>query len=89
MSASSEYTLRGVSTVDVAVALECEADRAQREQFPGVAGRQRELALHLRNAERTMRELTPAGHRVQMDITFKFVPNVNPVLKPEFWSDPS
>lgn len=83
----SEYTVRGVSTVDVAVALECEADRAESERFPGVAGRQRELALHLRNAERAMQQLAPDGHRVQMDITFKFVPNVNPVLRPEFWRD--
>jgi len=82
----SEYTIHA-SSIDVAVALECEADRAQAEQFAGVAKRQRELALHIRNAERIMRQLTPAGHRVQMDITFKFVPDVNPVLKPEFWRD--
>lgn len=83
----SEYTVRGVSTVDVAVALECEADRAESERFPGVAGRQRELALHLRNAERAMRKLVPEGHRLQMDVVFRFVPDVNPVLRPEFWCD--
>lgn len=87
MSASSEYTLHGVVTTEVVVALECEADRAKREGFPGVEGRQRNLALHLRNAERAMQQLRPDGHRVQMDITFRFVPNVNPVLKPEYWND--
>lgn len=87
MSAQNEYTLPGVITTEVVVALECEADRAKREGFPGVEARQRELALHLRNAERTMRKLVPEGHRLQMDITFKFVPNVNPVLKPEYWSE--
>lgn len=83
----SEYTVHGVITTEVAVALECEADRAKREGFPGVEERQRKLALHLRNAERAMMALLPDGHRVQMDITFKFVPNVNPALKPEFWRD--
>lgn len=83
---TNEYTLRGVSTTDVAVALECEADRAASERFPGVAARQRELALHLRNAEHAMLKITPAGHRLQMDVTFRFVPDVNPVLRPEFWT---
>jgi len=83
----NEYTLRGVSTQDVCVALDCEADRAAGEGFVGVEARQRELALHLRNAERAMQKLAPAGHRVQMDITFRLVPVVNPVLRPEFWRD--
>ncbi len=87
MSQQNEYTLPGVQTVEVCVALECEADRAKREGFPGVEERQRKLALHLRNAERAMQKLVPEGHRLQMDITFKFVPNVNPALKPEFWRD--
>jgi len=87
VSGHNEYTLPGVQTVEVCVALECEADRAKSEGFPGVEERQRKLALHLRNAERAMQALVPEGHRLQMDITFKFVPNVNPALKPEFWRD--
>jgi hypothetical protein len=87
MSAQNEYTLSGVITTEVVVALECEADRAKREGFVGVEERQRKLALHLRNAERAMQKLRPEGHRLQMDITFKFVPDVNPSLRPEYWRD--
>jgi len=83
----NEYRLRGVSTSDVCVALDCEADRATSEQMHGVAKRQRELSLHLRNADRAMEKLTPAGYRLQMDVVFHFVPTVNPSWKPEFWRD--
>jgi hypothetical protein len=83
---TNEYTIKGVTTNDVVVALECEADRAKREGFPGVEERQRKLALHLRNAEHAMQKLAPAGHRLQMDVTFHFVPDVNPVLRPECWT---
>lgn len=82
----NEYTIPGVSTSDVVVALECEAQRATNEGFPNVAERQTKLALHLRNAEHAMQELVPAGHRLQMNVTFTFVPQVNPVLRPECWT---
>lgn len=81
----NEYTIHGVSVLDTCVALECEADRAKREGFHGVADRQRAVALHLRNAERHMMAIAPAGHRVQMDVVFRVVPSVNPVLRPEHW----
>jgi len=83
---TNEYTLSGVSTSDVVVALECEAARARNEGFRGVAERQDALALHLRNAERVMQDLAPEGHRLQMNITFTFVPNINPVLRKECWT---
>jgi hypothetical protein len=84
----NEYTIPGVSTQDIFVALECEAERAEGEGFTGVAERQRALALHLQNAEHAMQQLDrPVGHRLQMNITFTFVPVVNPVLRKEFRRD--
>lgn len=73
-----------VSGVDVAVALECEADRAEREGFTGVAQRQRAVALHLRNAEHHMEKISPEGHRVKIELVVSHVPAVNAVLKAEF-----
>lgn len=76
-----DYTIRSVSESDMWAALTCEADRAEREQFPNVAKRQRELATHVRNASRTMIDLCPEGYRVDMNIVFTFVPSVNPVAR--------
>jgi hypothetical protein len=47
----TEYVIHGAPITDVRVALECEADRAEREGFANVAERQRALALHIANAD--------------------------------------
>lgn len=76
----SEYSFH-ISTVDTYVALECEADRAEREGFDRVAERQRKAATHLRNAEAHMMRLCPNGFRVEARIVITHVPDVNPVLR--------
>lgn len=76
----SDYSFE-VSVQDVWVALDCEADRAKREGFPGVEARQREVALHLRNASHHMTYLAPEGYRVRTQIVMDFVPAVNSVLR--------
>lgn len=85
MSDASNWNLSGysmhINMIDTAVAFECEADRAEREGFPSVAKRQRETALHLRNAVRHMEKLCPEGYRVDVKIVVSHVPNVNPVAK--------
>ena len=73
-----------VSAVDTWVALECEADRAEREGFKGVAERQRAVALHLRNAEHHMEKICPEGFRTEVKIVVSHVPDVNAVLKDEY-----
>jgi len=70
-----------ISTQDVWVALDCEADRAKREGFTHVEERQRRTALHLRNAEAHMLFLAPEGHRVRARVVFDFVPAVNAYLR--------
>lgn len=75
----SEYSFE-VSTQDLWVALECEADRAQREGFTSVEDRQRRTALHLRNTDAHMSGLRPDGHRLRARVVFDFVPAVNPYL---------
>ena len=70
-----------VSTQDLWVALDCEADRAKREGFTSVEDRQRKAALHLRNTEAQMRFLCPEGHRVRTRIVADFVPDVNAYLR--------
>jgi hypothetical protein len=72
-----------VDVTDTHVAFDCEAKRAKSEGFKGVAERQAATALHIRNAQATMSEIVPAGHRLRMRIVFDFVPNVNPVLRDE------
>ena len=72
----SDYSFE-ISTQDVWVALDCEADRAKREGFKGVEDRQRKAALHLRNAFHHMAFLCPDGYRVRAQVVFDFVPNVN------------
>lgn len=76
----SEYSF-DISTVDTYVALECEADRAEREGMTNVAKRQRATALHLRNAEKHMGTICPDGHRVEVQIVLRHVPNVNAVAR--------
>jgi hypothetical protein len=76
----SEYSFH-ISTVDTYVALECEADRAEREGIHGVAKRQRATALHLRNAEEQMRKLCPEGHIVEAQIVLRHVVDVNAVAR--------
>lgn len=76
----SEYSF-GVSAQDLWVALDCEADRAQREGFKGVEERQRKTALHLRNAQAQMSYLCPEGYNVRARIVFDFVPAVNAYLR--------
>ena len=70
-----------VSPTDASVAFDCEADRAQKEGFPGVEKRQRETALHIRNAWHHLAAHTPPGFRVQTTISFEVVPDVNPRLR--------
>ena len=79
----TEYRIPA-STMDLAVALRCEADRAEREKFPNVAERQRKAALHLENAEHHMRKLIPKGYRLRLDLVFSFEPAVNAQLQPEY-----
>lgn len=76
----SEYFIH-VNMVDTSVAFECEADRAKREGFTGVEARQRDTALHIRNAYDVMEKLCPEGHKVRMRIMFDFTPDVNPVRR--------
>lgn len=76
----SEYSLH-ISTVDTYVALECEADRAEREGMTSVVERQRKTALHLRNADAHMQSICPAGHIVVAEIVLKHVPDVNAVAR--------
>lgn len=66
-----------VCGLDLHVALDCEADRAKREGFKLVEKRQRETALHIRNAGHAMMELCPPGHRLRTRIVIDFVPDVN------------
>lgn len=79
----SEYSFE-VSAVDLSVAFDCEADRAEREQMDATRDRQRANALHVRNAEDQMKKLCPEGFRVETKIVFSHVPDVNPVLLDEF-----
>lgn len=69
-----------INTIDTAVAFECEAERAEREGMTGVAKRQRDTALHLRNAADHMQKLCPEGYRVEVKIVISHVPDVNPYL---------
>jgi hypothetical protein len=85
LMSESEYRIRSVPPSDLGAALRCEADRAEREGFGHVAERQRALALHLENAVVTVARLAgDAELRVEVDIVVHLVPNVNPVLRPEF-----
>lgn len=77
---STDYSF-AVSSVDMSVAFDCEADRAEREGFKGVTDRQRATALHIRNAVAHMEKICPDGHRVETRIVVTFVPDVNPVLR--------
>lgn len=74
----SEYSFH-ISTVDTYVALECEADRAEREGMTSVATRQRKTATHLRNAEAHMQSLCPEGYAVEVQIVLRLVPSFNTV----------
>ena len=71
-------------TIDVVVALRCEAERARREGFPNTAKRQDALALHLENADIQMRDICPPGHQIQLTFRLEAVPTINPVLDPKF-----
>lgn len=82
----SEYSFH-IDTTDTSVAYDCEADRAEREGFDGVAKRQRANALHLRNAVTHMQVLCPEGYRVQARIVVEHVPAVNAVLLDEIRRD--
>lgn len=73
-----------VSGLDVAVALECEADKAEREGMKGIAKRQRATALHLRNAEHHMAKICPEGFRIKVELVVSHVPAVNAALRAEF-----
>jgi aspartate aminotransferase-like enzyme len=79
---NTEYKFE-VSATDTSVAFDCEAERAEREGFKGVAERQRANALHLRNAVHHMQGLCPEGFRVETRIVVALVPHVNPVLRDE------
>jgi len=76
----SEYSIH-INSMDTVVAFECEADRAEREGMTGVAKRQRDTALHIRNAVDHMQSLCPEGYCVELKIVVAHVPNVNPVLR--------
>jgi aspartate aminotransferase-like enzyme len=76
----SEYSIH-IEATDTFVALECEADRAEREGIHSVAKRQRATALHLRNAVKQMQELCPDGYRVEVKIVLAHTPNVNAVAR--------
>ena len=78
----SHYAIH-VPPTDLSVALDCEADRAEKERFPNVAKRQRELALHIRNASHHATQHCPEGFRVQFTLQVEYVLNVNPSLKDE------
>jgi hypothetical protein len=73
-----------LSAQDLSVALDCEADRAQREGFKHVTERQRASALHIRNAVSHMSIHKPEGYRVRTRVVVDYVPDVNPVLKDEY-----
>jgi hypothetical protein len=76
----SEYSFH-ISTVDTYVALECEADRAEREGMTSVVKRQRATATHLRNAEAHMQSICPEGHKVEVQIVLRHVPSFNAVAR--------
>jgi hypothetical protein len=83
---SETYEIRSVPTGDLLSALRIAAETARSEGFPNVAERDDALALHIENAIRTVASL--AGDRelrVQVDLVVRLVPNVNPVLRPEYW----
>ena len=79
----AEYSFH-VDATDMHVALDCEADRAEREGFDCVAKRQRAKALHLRNAVHHMQSICPDGFLIETKIVVAHVPNVNAVLKDEY-----
>jgi hypothetical protein len=79
---STDYSF-AVSAMDMSVAFDCEADRAEREGFTGVTERQRATALHIRNAVDHMQKICPDGYRVETRILVTFVPDVNSVLRDE------
>ena len=79
----SEYSFE-VGATDTAVAFDCEADRAEREGFQGVAKRQRDNALHVRNADFHLQKFCPEGYRVRTRIVVDYVPAVNAYLKDEY-----
>ncbi|AVD99660.1 hypothetical protein HWB51_gp042 [Mycobacterium phage Cuke] len=76
----AEYSFR-IESVDTEVAFDCEADRAEREGFTNVAKRQRDNALHVRNAVHHMQKICPEGYRVETKIVVSHVPNVIPGLR--------
>lgn len=76
----SEYSFH-INMIDTAVAFDCEADRAEREGMHSVAKRQRDTALHLRNAVRHMEKLCPEGYKVDVKIVVSHEPYVNSVLR--------
>ena len=75
----NEYSFK-VSPTDLSVALDCEGMRAEREGFNLTAKRQKDTALHVRNALQHMEKICPEGYRVETRIAFVHVPDVNPVL---------
>lgn len=83
MSNSSSYSFH-IEATDTSVAYDCEADRAEREGFTGVATRQRAAALHLRNAVHHMQSICPEGYRVETKIVVQHVPSVNAALLDEY-----
>lgn len=76
----NEYAFE-VGSTDTSVAFDCEADRAQREGFKGVEKRQRDNALHVRNAVDHMQKLCPEGYRVVTKIVVSLEPSVNAFLR--------
>lgn len=81
---SSKYEIN-VPVMDVYAGLKADADRARSERLKGTAIRQETLALHMQNAERVMQAFCPEGHRVRVALVYEWVPDVNPVLRPEHW----
>jgi hypothetical protein len=81
---NTEYSIHIDSVVDLVVALECEANRAQTEGMYSVASRQRALALHIENAVHHLARHQPDGYRLDVTLDFHFKADVNPVLKPEY-----
>lgn len=75
----TEYSFE-ISPIDLYVSLDCEGERAEREGLNLVAKRQKDNALHVRNALRHMEKICPEGYRVETRIAFVHVPDVNPVL---------
>jgi len=76
---TDDYTIP-VSTLDLRVALRCEAVRAEAEQMHATARRQVALALHIENADRWARANCPPGYTLSTKLVFSFRPDVNPVL---------